>query len=59
MPVQINGDTGIVFATWSTANRPSNPLTGQTGYNSTSWVNIGPEPFLTGKAIAMSVVFGG
>lgn len=69
MPVQINGDTGVVFSTWTTPTRPSSPLTGQTGYNSTlkifeiyngtSWVNVGPEPFLTGKAIAMSVVFGG
>ncbi len=69
MPIQLNGDTGIVFSTWTTATRPGTPQTGQTGYNSTlkifemyngtSWVTVGPEPFLTGKAIAMSVVFGG
>ena len=66
MPIQLNGDTGIVFSTWTTATRPSTPQTGQTGYNSTlkifemyngtSWIAVGPE---TGKSIAMAVVFGG
>lgn len=71
MPIQLNGDTGIVFPTWTTATRPTSPGAGQSGYNSTlnifemydgtSWVKIGPDTFVfpTGKAIAMSVVFGG
>jgi hypothetical protein len=66
MPIQLNGDTGIVFPIWTTAGRPGSPQAGQTGYNSTlkifemyngtSWIAVGPE---TGKSIAMAVVFGG
>jgi hypothetical protein len=50
---------------WTTATRPASPLTGQMGYNTTlnspeyydgsSWQSI----TTTGKAIAMSIVFGG
>lgn len=49
---------------WTTATRPSNPTTGQMGWNSTlssmevyngsAWQSIAT----TGKAIAMSMVFG-
>jgi hypothetical protein len=51
--------------TWTTGTRPSSPLTGQTGWNSTLssmevyngavWQSI----TTTGKSIAMSIVFGG
>jgi len=49
---------------WTTATRPSNPTTGQMGYNTdlgnleyysgTSWQSI----TTTGKSIAMSMIFG-
>jgi hypothetical protein len=35
MPIILNGTTGEVPATWTTAGRPSTPSAGQTGYNST------------------------
>jgi len=36
MTVVINGTTGIVGATWTTAGRPSSPVTGQRGFNTTT-----------------------
>ena len=57
-----NGGTAI--ATWTTAGRPSSPITGQIGWNSTlssmevyngsAWQTVAT----TGKAIAMSMIFG-
>lgn len=35
MPITLNGTTGEVFPTWTTAGRPASPVAGQTGYNST------------------------
>ena len=35
MTVIIDGTTGIVGATWTTANRPSSPVVGQRGFNTT------------------------
>ena len=35
MTVTINGSTGIVGATWTTAGRPSSPAAGQVGFNTT------------------------
>jgi len=35
MTVVINGTTGIVGATWTTAGRPSSPAVGQRGFNTT------------------------
>jgi len=35
MTVTINGSTGIVGATWTTAGRPSSPAVGQRGFNTT------------------------
>ena len=36
MTVTINGSTGIVGATWTTAGRPSSPAVGQRGFNTTT-----------------------
>jgi len=36
MTVVINGTTGIVGATWTTAGRPSSPAVGQRGFNTTT-----------------------
>jgi hypothetical protein len=33
MTITLNGSTGEVFPTWTTATRPASPSTGQTGYN--------------------------
>jgi hypothetical protein len=51
MPIVLNGTTGEVFPSWTTAGRPAAPVAGQTGYNSTlgivetyngsSWVPTG------------------
>lgn len=35
MPLTLNGTTGEIFPSWTTAGRPSTPTAGQTGYNST------------------------
>lgn len=35
MAITLNGSTGEVFPSWTTAGRPSTPNSGQTGYNST------------------------
>lgn len=35
MPITLNGTTGEIFPSWTTAGRPSTPTAGQTGYNST------------------------
>lgn len=35
MPITLNGSTGEVFPSWTTAGRPASPVAGQTGYNST------------------------
>ncbi len=34
MPLTLNGTTGEVFPSWTTGTRPSSPVAGQTGYNS-------------------------
>ena len=36
MTLTLNGTTGEVFPTWTTASRPSSPATGQTGFNTTT-----------------------
>lgn len=35
MPITLDGSTGEVFPSWTTAGRPASPVAGQTGYNST------------------------
>jgi hypothetical protein len=35
MPITLNGTTGEIFPTWTTAGRPATPSQGQTGYNTT------------------------
>ena len=35
MTIIIDGDKGIINATWTTGNRPASPAAGQRGYNST------------------------
>jgi hypothetical protein len=35
MAISLNGSTGEVPASWTTAGRPSSPVAGQTGYNTT------------------------
>lgn len=35
MPITLNGTTGEVPASWTTAGRPSSPVAGQTGFNTT------------------------
>jgi hypothetical protein len=35
MPLTLNGTTGEIFPSWTTAGRPSPATAGQTGYNST------------------------
>lgn len=57
MPITLNGTTGEVPATWTTAGRPASPVAGQTGYNSTlailetyngtAWVNTGNKNAIT------------
>lgn len=39
MPITMNGTTGEVPASWTTAGRPSSPNSGQWGFNSTLSVN--------------------
>jgi hypothetical protein len=36
MTLILNGTTGEVFPTWTTAGRPASPSTGQTGFNTTT-----------------------
>jgi len=36
MPITLNGTTGEVPASWTTATRPASPTAGQTGYNTTT-----------------------
>lgn len=36
MAITLNGTTGEVFPTWTTATRPSSPSQGQTGFNTTT-----------------------
>lgn len=50
MTISLNGTTGEVPASWTTAGRPASPVAGQTGYNTTlnaletyngtSWVSV-------------------
>lgn len=50
MSIALNGTTGEVPATWTTAGRPASPTAGQTGfnttlaaletYNGTAWVSV-------------------
>lgn len=35
MTITLNGSTGVVEASWTTAGRPASPVAGQTGYNTT------------------------
>jgi hypothetical protein len=61
----LGSNGSLNLPTWTTGTRPSSPLTGQTGWNSTlssmevyngaAWQSI----TTTGKSIAMSIVFGG
>jgi hypothetical protein len=36
MPLTLNGTTGEVFPSWTTATRPASPTAGQTGFNTTT-----------------------
>ena len=36
MPLTLNGTTGEVFPSWTTAGRPASPTAGQTGFNTTT-----------------------
>lgn len=36
MPLTLNGTTGEVFPSWTTATRPASPVAGQTGFNTTT-----------------------
>lgn len=36
MPLTLNGTTGEVFPSWTTATRPASPSAGQTGFNTTT-----------------------
>ena len=36
MPITLNGTTGEIPATWTTATRPASPTAGQIGYNTTT-----------------------
>lgn len=46
MPIILNGTSGETFPSWTTANRPAAPNTGQTGYNT----SLGVLEFYTGSA---------
>lgn len=35
MAITLNGSTGEVFPSWTTAGRPASPTAGQTGFNTT------------------------
>lgn len=48
--ITLNGSTGIVNASWTTATRPSSPVAGQTGYNTT----IGANETYTGSTWSIS-----
>ena len=64
MSIILDGTNGEIFPSWTTATRPSTPVAGQTGYNTSvglletyngsTWI----QPATTGKAIAMTLVFG-
>ena len=53
MTFTVNGTTGNVFPTWTSTTRPSTPVKGQTGYNTTvncvesfnggTWVVLGAQ----------------
>lgn len=59
MPITLNGTTGEVFPSWTTAGRPTSPVAGQTGYNTTlgalesynstttTWIVSGSNPKIT------------
>lgn len=59
MPITLNGSTGIILSTWTTAGRPSSPTQDQMGfntttlaldvYNGTSWTSI-PMPTSQGTS---------
>lgn len=36
MAITLNGTTGEVFPSWTTAGRPASPVAGQSGFNSTN-----------------------
>ena len=48
--ITLNGTTGIVNASWTTATRPSSPVAGQTGYNT----DIGANETYTGSTWSIS-----
>jgi hypothetical protein len=60
----LGSNGGVAITTWTTGTRPTSPITGQTGWNSTlssmevyngsAWQTVAT----TGKAIAMSMIFG-
>ena len=68
MPITLNGTTGIANATWTTGTRPSSPVAGQMGYNSTiaspewwdantsSWIRFSEVPVYT---VQYLIVAGG
>ena len=48
--ITLNGTTGIVNASWTTATRPASPVAGQTGYNT----DIGANETYTGSTWSIS-----
>jgi hypothetical protein len=48
--ITLNGSTGIVNASWTTATRPASPVAGQTGYNT----DIGANETYTGSTWSIS-----
>jgi len=69
MTIVFDGDKGEVFPTWTTATRPTNPSTGQTGYNTTTnqlevynatytnWQNVGTSGI--NYSVSYLIVAGG
>ena len=71
----LDGTTGMVLSTWTTAGRPTSPVAGQFGFNSTlgyiewysstasSWIPIYNGPGGGGAssaaAVGYSLIFGG
>jgi hypothetical protein len=67
MTVIIDGSTGIVGASWNTANRPSSPAVGQQGFNTdlgsqeiysgSQWSNMSNSFSATGGTITYSGIY--
>ncbi|NBP03220.1 MAG: hypothetical protein EBU90_24605 [Proteobacteria bacterium] len=65
MPLELSGDRGVTYPTWTTAARPSSPTLGQVGlnttigtlemYNGSTWVVVGAQ---TAKTFGYNSIFG-